>query len=89
MYDVYSEACFSQKKEFTNGLNMGLPQQAWIKVIVHGVETYWLSRKESVLDTTISKEGHTETIFWDIKGAMTIGFLEKSAAVNNASHCQL
>ena len=26
MYDVYGEACFSQRM-FTNGLNMGLPQQ--------------------------------------------------------------
>ena len=25
MCDIYGEACFSQKKKLTNGLNMGLP----------------------------------------------------------------
>ena len=30
MGNVYREACFSQKM-LLNGLNMGLPQQAWVE----------------------------------------------------------
>ena len=29
------------------------------------------------------------TVFWDMKGPMTIDFIEKGATVNNASYCQL
>ena len=46
MCDVYGEACFHQKM-FTNWLNMGLLFWAWVKKIAHGVETNWLSCKES------------------------------------------
>ena len=28
-------------------------------------------------------------VFWDMKGLITIDFLEKSATQNNASYCQL
>ena len=45
----------------TNGLNIGLPLQASIKITAHGVETDWLSSKEKVLGTTVSKEGHSES----------------------------
>ena len=31
MCDMYGEECFSKKKMLTNGLNMGLPQQARIE----------------------------------------------------------
>ena len=29
------------------------------------------------------------TVFWDMKGLITIDFLEKVATVNNASYCKL
>ena len=35
MCDVYGEACFSKKKEFTNELNIGLLLSAWVKKTVH------------------------------------------------------
>ena len=36
---------------------MGLPQLAWVEKTVEGVETYWLSSKEKVLDTVVNKKG--------------------------------
>ena len=47
MCDMYREASLDQKM-FTNGLNVGLPLQAWVKKTVHGVETWWLSSKEDI-----------------------------------------
>ena len=44
MCDIYRKSCFGQKI-FTNGLNMDLPQQAWVEKSVHGVKTLWLSGK--------------------------------------------
>ena len=60
MHGVYWEAYFSQRI-FSNGLNMGLPIQAWVDKSVHRVETYWLSGKEKVPGTAISKEGHADS----------------------------
>ena len=34
------------KKMFKNGVNMGLPQQAWVKNTVHGVEAHYLVKKK-------------------------------------------
>ena len=31
VWDVYREACFGKKKMFTNGLNIDLPLQVWVK----------------------------------------------------------
>ena len=39
IHDLNGEACFSQKI-FANGLNMGLPQQAWAKNRIQEVETH-------------------------------------------------
>ena len=52
------------KRMFTNWLNMGLPRWAWVEKTVHRVETHWLSSKEKVLDTAVSKEGHADSILW-------------------------
>ena len=35
---------------FTNGLNVGLPQQVSEEKTVHGMETHWLSGKEKSSD---------------------------------------
>ena len=61
MCNVYGEACFSKKKMFTNGLNMGLTLWAWTEKTVHGIETHWLSCKEKVLGATDSKEYRVES----------------------------
>ena len=50
------------EKMFTNGLNMGLPLCAWVKKIVLGVETPWLSGKEKVQGAAVSKEGHAYSL---------------------------
>ena len=57
--DVYEKACFSQK---TNRQNMGLPLLARVENTVHGMETDWLSGREKVSATVISKEGHTDSL---------------------------
>ena len=46
----------------TNGLNMGLSLQSWFEKTVHGVETNWLSGKEKVPGTAVSKEDNTENL---------------------------
>ena len=79
---MYGEAYLSQKI-FTNGLNMGLPQQTRLKKTVHGVETHGLSCNEKVLGTAVSKEGDIVTV----KGIITIDVLEKAENLNNAFHC--
>ena len=50
------------KKMFTNGLNMDLLIQAWVEKIVHWIETHWLSGKEKVQGTVVSKEGDTDSL---------------------------
>ena len=50
------------KKKTTNELNMELPLHAEKT----GVETHWLSDKEKVPGTTISKKVML-TAFWDLK----------------------
>ena len=58
----YREKCFSQKKLFINWLNKGLTLQEWVK-------THWLSSKENVLGTVVSKEGHAGSFDFIEKGA--------------------
>ena len=65
----FSEECVmciekhvSIKKIFTNELNMNLPLQAWITKTVYGVETQWLSCKQKVLGTAVSKESDTDNL---------------------------
>ena len=60
---------------FTIGLNIALSlwNPSWKRV--HQVETHWLS----------SEEGHV--VFWDMKGPITIDFLEKAATANSSSYC--
>ena len=67
---------------FPNGLNMSLPQQTWVENTVHEVKTQRFSSK--VPGTTASKEGHAVTVFWNMKGTITI-----TAMVNNASYCHV
>ena len=38
------ESCLVQRM-YRNGLNMCLQQRAWVKKIVDGVETHWLTSK--------------------------------------------
>ena len=38
--NVYEEAGFNKKKVITNGLNIGLPQQALVEKTVHKVEIH-------------------------------------------------
>ena len=52
---------------------MGLPLRAieW---------KHWLSGKEKILGTAVSKV--MPTLFWDMKGPITIDFLEEGATIN-------
>ena len=74
MCDVYREACFSFKI-FAIVLNMGLLQRARVEKTIREAETYWLSIKETVLET-VNKEVHN--VFWDMKGLITFDFPAKS-----------
>ena len=67
---------------FTNSLNVGLSLWAWVKKIVDGVETPFFSSKEKIPGAAVSKDG--DTGFWDVKGPITIDFLDKGV-----SYCQL
>ena len=58
IFYVY-EVCFSLNI-FTNRLNMGLPQLAWVEKTIDGVETHWLSGREKVSNAKLSKEGHAD-----------------------------
>ena len=55
MCNMYRDVCFSQKDIYN-----------WVKhgfaTTVHGVETHWLSGKEKVLGTEVSKEGHADSV---------------------------
>ena len=46
---------------FTNGINVGLLQQAWVEKKVHRVKTNWLSSKK-VLGTVVNKEGDVDSL---------------------------
>ena len=64
---------------------MGLPQWVWVKKTVDGVKT--LSQKEKNCAQSLVKKVML-TVFWDIKGLISIDVLEKGATVNSASHSQ-
>ena len=66
---------------FTNGLNLDLPWQAWLVKRINVVETHWLSSKENVLGTAVVKNVKL-TVFWDMKGPITMDFLLKSVTKN-------
>ena len=68
----------------TNWLNIGLLPQASVEKTVHWVKTYWLSSKEKVPGAAVML-----TLFWEMKGFVTIDFHEKGLAVNCASYYQL
>ena len=53
------------KNMYTNRLNMGLPLKAQDEKRIHRVETHWLSSKEKVADTMVSKEGHADCLLED------------------------
>ena len=52
---------FVSKKMFTNWVNISLPLETWVKKTVHGVEAHWLSSKEKVPGSAISKEGQADS----------------------------
>ena len=68
-------------KMFTNGQNMGLPLQVRVKKTFHWLETNWLTGKEKIPSTAISKEGHADSLLGQ-EGTVTIYILEKGATVN-------
>ena len=39
-----------------------LPQWAWVKKTVHGVETHWLSSKNKAQGAVVNKEGETDCL---------------------------
>ena len=49
------------KKIFNNRLKIILPLGGWAEKSVHEMETHWLSGKEKVQDTAVSKEVHTDS----------------------------
>ena len=53
MCNIYGEACFSEKN----------PDKFAHEKVVHGIETHWLSSKEKVPGTVVSKEGHPDKSF--------------------------
>ena len=67
---------------------MGLQLRAWVKKTVHKVEN---------IDSPVKKKFPAQrpvkkvilTVFWDMKGPITIDFLEKDATVNIVSYHQL
>ena len=73
---------------FTNRLNMGLPCYARVEKTVHGVKTHWSLWKNKNPDTAVCKEGHAK-VFHDMKGPISIDFLEIDASVNSASYWKL
>ena len=50
------------QRMFTNWINMGLLQWAWVKKTVDGVKTHGLSGKEKVPDTAVSKGGAADSL---------------------------
>ena len=71
---------------FTKGLNMSLPLWASVKKTVHAMEKQWLSGTEKVQEgVEWSVKKVMLTVFQDMKGPITIDFLEKVAAVNSTS----
>ena len=74
MLDVYGEACFSLKY-LSNGLNFGLPQLARIEKTVHRIEIHSLVKKMFWVQQSVKKI--LLTVFWGMKGPLTIDFLQK------------
>ena len=64
------------------------PPWAWVEKTVDGVETHWLSGKKKFHAQQLTKNVML-TVFWDLKGPITIDFLEKGTTVNSASYCQV
>ena len=78
------------QKMLTKALDTGSPLQSWIKKTIHQLEMRWLSGKENVPDTVVSKEGHAYSLLkQNMEGPITIDFLEKSSPVNSVSCCQI
>ena len=61
---------------------------AWVEKTVHEVETHWLSGKERVSGTVVSKEGDANHLLRH-ESTITTDFLEKGPTINSASNCQL
>ena len=66
-YDVYGEACFSQKNLY-RWAKHAFPVRAWIKKTVLVVETHWLSGKKKFFACRSIKKV-MRIIFWDMKSA--------------------
>ena len=59
---IYKEKLVLIKNMFTNGLNMSLPQWAWVKKTVSGVETHSLVKKK--FTGAVVSKGHAESLLW-------------------------
>ena len=48
------------------------------------METHWLSGKEKILASALSKEGHVDSVL-EMKERISVDFLEKGTIVSSAS----
>ena len=64
MYDIYGEACFNQNNLYK--LAKHIYYYECVKKTVHGEKIHWLSSKEKVPGTVVSKEGHAESLLGPI-----------------------
>ena len=70
---------------------MDFPRLVWVEKIVHRVEIHGLSGKNQQQKTVPGAFVFIQSylLFSYMKEAITMDFLEKSASVNNVSHCEL
>ena len=59
--------CFIKNKVFINGLNTGFSLWSWFKKTVYPVKTHWLSGKEQVLGSAVSKENYADKLLGNEK----------------------
>ena len=64
---------------------MSLPHWAWVEKTGNRVKTHALSGKEKVPEQQSVNKVILTGFFWDMKGCITIDFLEKGEIVNSSS----
>ena len=67
---------------------MDLQLQARVKKTVHQMETHWLSGKEKVPGTVVSKESHVDSLLRQER-THHYWFQEKGVSLNRDPYCQL
>ena len=63
------------------------PLWAWVIMTISVVEKHWLSGKEKFWVKQSVKKVML-TVFWDMKGLITINFFENGVNVNSVTYCQ-